>query len=93
MLLEVRRSSEEALEPYRAVERTVDLAVAPTSCRGRAGGRSSGTARGGAEQLVGVLAKLEGVSGAVLELWSGRTTPAEPRGLVGEDDPMAELET
>ena len=36
---------------------------------------------------------LRGGFGAATEEWSGGTTPAELRVLVGEDDPAAELET
>ena len=77
MLLDVKRSSEEALEPFGAVERPDETAVAPTSCRGRAGGRSSGTARRGAEQPPGTLAMLGGRFGAAVEDQSSGATPAE----------------
>ena len=93
VLLNVRRSSEEALKPYGAVERQDETAVAPASCRGRAGGAGPGTARKEVEQLAGVLAMLEGGFEAATKLRSGGTTPAELRGPVGEDDPAAEVKS
>ena len=63
MLLDIRRSSEEALEPFGAVERTID----PASCKGRAGGRSHGNARRRLGRLAGVLAMLGGGLGATAE--------------------------
>ena len=77
VLPDVRQSSEEALEPFGAVERRDETAVAPASCRGRAGGGGSRTARGGLEKLVGVLAKLKGVFGVATELQSDGTTLVE----------------
>ena len=89
MLLDVRQSSEEALEGAEGLERRDETAVGSGGCKGRAGGGRTVNARGGPGKLAGVLAKLVGRSGATTELLSGRTTPTKLRGLVGEDDPTA----
>ena len=66
-LSESQRRSGRDLEPFGAVERPVDSAVAPASCKGRAGGERPGTAHKGAGRLASPLAMLRGGFGATAE--------------------------
>ena len=91
VLLDVRRSSEEALEGVEVLERRDETAVGSGDRRDRAGGGGFVEARGGLGKLPGDLVELGGRSRATAELQSNRTTPVAPRELAGEDDPTAKL--
>ena len=68
VLMEVRRSSEEALEGAEGLERRDETVVRSGGCRGRAGGGRPRMVRRGLGKLDGVLAKLGAKLGAAEEL-------------------------